>query len=75
MGTSALPLERPKATRSADFQSAVSQTCSLLGARQFKASGIARWLADWKSAIQQTESLRYIGNAEVRQAGNTGSFN
>ncbi|HTL59458.1 MAG TPA: hypothetical protein VL361_27555 [Candidatus Limnocylindrales bacterium] len=70
--TSCTPLKRgvnEMASRlgSAEFHSAISQVFNLHGA------GICPPLADWKSAIQQAESLRYagrLGNAEsLRYAG------
>jgi hypothetical protein len=45
--------------RSADFQSAVSQNCILLSARRCGAPTGIRCPADYKSAIQQIENLRY----------------
>src|SRR4051794_7115098 len=47
-------------TRSADFQSAVSQNCILLAPRPFHDREKFRRSADWKSAIQQIANLRYI---------------
>src|SRR6478672_13465826 len=44
--------------RSADFQSAVSQTCSLLAARKRETQELGT-AADCKSAIQEIENLRY----------------
>src|SRR5271169_738176 len=45
--------------RSADFQSAVSQNCILLSARRSDAPPDVGRPADYKSAIQQIENLRY----------------
>src|ERR1035438_4664574 len=45
---------------SADFQSAVSQNCILLKVRSRQAVKGIRCPADYKSAIQQIENLRYF---------------
>ena len=50
---------------SADFQSAVSRNCILRSSGPVERTGIARRPADYKSAIQQIENLRYDG-ASVR---------
>ncbi len=47
----------------ADLQSAVSQACSLRVFASADALGNAGRSADYKSAIQQTTSLRYSGIA------------
>ena len=46
-------------TRSAEFHSAVSQICNLRSVAQFDASQHFRRPADCKSAIRQSETLRY----------------
>jgi len=45
--------------RSAELHSAVSQNCILRGVSQSEPAGTCRRPADWKSAIQQIENLRY----------------
>jgi len=45
--------------RSAELHSAVSQNCILRGVSQSEHAGTCRRPADWKSAIQQIENLRY----------------
>ena len=44
---------------SADFQSAVSQDCILRSSSSIECAGILRRAADYKSAIQQINNLRY----------------
>ena len=46
-------------TRSAEFHSAVSQICNLRSVGQFGTSPHLRRPADCKSAIRQSETLRY----------------
>jgi hypothetical protein len=53
--------------RSADFQSAVSQICNLQTVRRGEDSPLILSAADYKSAIQQIENLRY-GDCPSRQA-------
>jgi len=45
--------------RSAELHSAVSQNCILRGVSQSEHAGTCQRPADWKSAIQQIENLRY----------------
>jgi hypothetical protein len=45
--------------RNADFQSAVSQNCILRSVPKAGAPAKILWPADYKSAIQQIENLRY----------------
>jgi len=49
--------------RSAELHSAVSQNCILRGVSQSEPAGTCRRPADWKSAIQQIENLRYLVNS------------
>jgi hypothetical protein len=53
----------PSQERSADFQSAVSQNCILLRVGSLAAAVTIQRPADYKSAIQQIENLRYAGAA------------
>ena len=48
-------------SRSADFQSAVSQNCILRTVRMYSRPTPAKRPADYKSATQQIENLRYFG--------------
>jgi hypothetical protein len=59
-----LPGARQWLRRSAEFQSAVSQNFILPGVRKAGRPVSFVNLADWKSAIRQSETLRY---AEQRQ--------
>ena len=53
------------APRSAGFQPAVSQACSLRGSDKLCCLGFGWGHAEWNSAIQQTGSLRYSYRAGV----------
>ena len=52
--------------RGADFQSAVSQTCSLQAVARLSRVGLFLGSADYKSAIQQNTILRYAFGQATR---------
>ena len=58
------------ALRSAGFQPAVSQACSLPGLDKPCSLGFGWGHAEWNSAMQQTGSLRYSFGQIIRQALN-----
>jgi hypothetical protein len=60
-----LRLYQGQPQRSADFQSAVSQNCILQSRRRLEAAASVRRPADYKSAIQQIENLRYVVNSHA----------
>jgi len=62
------PKTRGGRSCSADFQSAVSPSCTRQGVSFANGAGITARPEDYKSAVQQIENLRYEEGAGARQA-------